>query len=216
MSEWIEIGTIVAAHGLHGEVRVYPNSDFPERFIEAGMRWLLQPGQTEPQPVEFLGGYLMPSKGIYVVELAGIENRDQAEALQGSQLLVTDQDRPHLEDDEFYVIDLIGSEVYHQATGTLIGKVVDLIPAGNDLLEVELNPDLIASKSETSEPVSETKTPKSKKQRKPPQAKTILIPFVKEIVPMVDLQQKRLEITPPKGLLDLEHLGEDSKSQTES
>lgn len=216
MSEWIEIGTIVAAHGLRGEVRVYPNSDFPERFLEPGMRWLLPTGQTEPEPVEFLGGYLMPSKGIYVVELAGVETREQAEALQGSQLFVTEQDRPHLEDDEFYVIDLLGSEVFDQATGTLIGKVVNIIPAGNDLLEVELNANLIASKAETPEPVPDAKTSKSKKQRKPPQAKTILIPFVKEIVPMVDLQQKRLEITPPKGLLELEHLGEESKSKPES
>ena len=208
MSEWIEIGTIVAAHGLRGEVRVYPNSDFPERFIEAGMRWLRQPGQTEPQPVEFLGGYLMPSKGIYVVELAGVENRDQAEALQGSQLLVTEQDRPHLEDDEFYVIDLIGSEVVDQTTGTLIGKVVNVIAAGNDLLEVELNADLLPPQPELPEPISESKTAKSKKQRKSTQPKTILIPFVKEIVPMVDLEQKRLEITPPKGLIELEALGE--------
>ena len=36
--KWLEIGTIVAAQGLRGEVRVYPSSDFPERFLEPGTR----------------------------------------------------------------------------------------------------------------------------------------------------------------------------------
>ena len=41
--EWIEIGTIVAPQGLHGELRVYPDSDFPERFLVPGTRWLKHP-----------------------------------------------------------------------------------------------------------------------------------------------------------------------------
>jgi len=202
MSEWIEIGTIVAAHGLRGEVRVYPNSDFPERFIEPGQRWLLQPGQTEPEPVEFLGGYLMPSKGIYVVEIEGIEDRSQAEALQGCPLLITDQDRPHLEADEFYVLDLIGLEVFDQQKAQLIGKVVDVISAGNDLLEVELNSQPPTPEPPVVEPTPDPPGRKSKNKRKPNQRQTVLIPFVKEIVPIVDLEQKRIEIMPPRGLIE--------------
>ncbi|MGL5065919.1 MAG: ribosome maturation factor RimM, partial [Microcoleus sp.] len=78
MSDWIEIGTIVAAQGLYGEVRIYPNSDFPERFIEPGKRWLLYPNQKEPEAIEFLGGRYVPGKGLYVVELAGVESREDA------------------------------------------------------------------------------------------------------------------------------------------
>ncbi|HAN73465.1 MAG TPA: ribosome maturation factor RimM [Planktothrix sp. UBA8407] len=202
MSEWIEIGTIVAAHGLRGEVRVYPNSDFPERFIEPGQRWLLHPGQTEPEPVEFLGGYLMPSKGIYVVEIEGIEDRSQAEALQGCPLMVTDQDRPYLEDDEFYVLDLIGLEVFDQEKARIIGRVVDVIPAGNDLLEVELYSPTPTEETPVSEPIPELIHRKSKKKRKLKPLPTVLIPFVKEIVPIVDLEQKRIEIIPPRGLIE--------------
>ncbi|BBD56647.1 ribosome maturation factor RimM [Planktothrix agardhii] len=202
MSEWIEIGTIVAAHGLTGEVRVYPNSDFPERFIEPGQRWLLHPGQTEPEPVEFLGGYLMPSKGIYVVEIEGIEDRNQAEALQGCPLLITDQDRPYLEEGEFYVLDLIGLEVFDQRKAEVIGKVIDVISAGNDLLEVELNSPTSTQDTLVSEPIPEGIHRKSKKKRKPKPLPTVLIPFVKEIVPIVDLEQKRIEITPPPGLIE--------------
>lgn len=197
MSEWIEIGRIVAAQGLDGEVRVYPNSDFPERFLEPGQRWLLRPGETEPQPIEFLGGRYIPGKGLYAVQLAGVEDRDDAEALRGCQLLVSADDRPHLEEGEFYVQDLMGLEVFHQVTGELIGTVVDLMPAGNDLLEVELRSQAVF---ETETEISDPK--KQGKKKRPGKGKTILIPFVQEIVPVVDLAGKRIEITPPAGLIE--------------
>jgi 16S rRNA processing protein RimM len=137
MSKWIEIGRIVAPQGLKGDIRVYPSSDFPERFTEPGKRWLLSPGQIEPRSIELLRGRYLPSKGLYVIELAGIENREQAEALRNSQLLIEQGDRPQLEVDEFYVPDLIGLTVINQLNRKVIGKVISIIFAGNDLLEVE-------------------------------------------------------------------------------
>ncbi len=208
MSEWIEIGTIVSAQGLDGELRVYPNSDFPERFLLPGQRWMAAPGQTEPQSVELLGGRLIPGKGLYVIELAGIETRDQAESLRDYRLLVPDSDRPPLEEDEFLVRDLIDLNVILQATGECIGQVINVIPAGNDLLEVKLNtPENEAVKSEIIEPIPEDKSnPSRRKKRakkpKPPKPKTLLIPFVKEIVPVVDFENSQVEITPPDGLIE--------------
>lgn len=211
MSEWIEIGTIVAAQGLYGEVRVYPDSDFPERFVEPGKRWLLFPNKTEPEAIEFLGGRYIPGKGLYAVEVAGVEDRDAAEALRGCKLFVQKGSRPYLEPDEFYVQDLFGMEVFNQLTGEMLGKVCDIIPAGNDLLEVELNQTeaIKAAESEVAETVSvqvEHKDSRRKKRKtprvKPPQTKKVLIPFVKEIVPIVDLEKGRIEIVPPSGLLD--------------
>jgi len=63
-SSWLEIGKIVAPQGLDGEVRVYPSSDFPERFLEPGRRWLRRTGAGEPQPVELLFGRYIPGKGL--------------------------------------------------------------------------------------------------------------------------------------------------------
>ncbi|MEG4404138.1 ribosome maturation factor RimM [Microcoleus sp. MON2_D5] len=213
MSEWIEIGKIVAAQGLDGEVRVYPDSDFPERFIEAGKRWILRPNKSEPEPIEFLGGRYIPGKGLYAVELEGVEDRDSAEALRGCKLFVEKTDRPYLESDEFYVQDLIGMEVFNQLTGEILGKVSDIIPAGNDLLEVETNltpPETVAAELEKPK---QPETPKAnadpRNTRKPrnirvkePKSTKILIPFVEEIVPVVDLEQGRIEIMPPPGLLE--------------
>ncbi len=203
MSEWIEIGTIVSAQGLQGEVRVYPNTDFPERFLEAGERWILSPGQPEPQLVELLGGRYIPSKGLYVIELAGIEDREQAETLRDSKLLVPQTDRPHLEEDEFYLLDLIGLEVFDQSQGEVIGVVVSLVQAGNDLLEVKLNSPLVTEEVEVSPPpaVHPSRRKKPLPKRKPPRPPMVLIPFVMEIVPVVDLEKGRIEITPPPGLL---------------
>jgi 16S rRNA processing protein RimM len=178
---WLEIGKIVAPQGLNGELRVYPNSDFPERFVEPGQRWLLHPGETQPQPIELLGGRYIEGKGLYVVEIAGVEERNQAEALRGCLLMVPESDRPPLEEDEYHVLDLLGLEVFMQESGDSIGTVVDVIAAGNDLLEVQLHQ-------------QDERKNKSKK---------VLIPFVKAIAPVVDLEAKRIEITPPPGLLEI-------------
>ena len=201
MSEWIEIGKIVAPQGLYGEVRVLPSSDFPERFLQPGRRWLLEPGQSEPQPIELLGGRLIPSKGLYVVELGGIENREQAESLRGSKLFVSPSDRPHLEENEFYLLDLIGLKVFNQLTEDAIGVVISLVPAGNDLLEVELYSS--TSETATDSDKSSTDVPSRRKKRpRKSKPKTVLIPFVEEIVPVVDLEKGQIEIIPPVGLIE--------------
>ena len=171
------IGKIVAAQGMKGEVRVYPESDFPERFLVAGTRWLLRSHSKTPEPIQLVRGRYLDGKGLYVVQLAGVTDRTQAEALQDCKLFVPEGDRPPLEAGEFHILDLIGLDVVKQATQTSIGKVISIIRAGNDLLEVQ---------------------PHQADDKPLP---TLLIPFVEAIVPVVDLQQRRIEITPPPGLL---------------
>ena len=213
MSEWIEIGKIVAAQGLDGEVRVYPDSDFPERFIEPGKRWILRPNKSEPEPIEFLGGRYIPGKGLYAVEVEGVEDREGAEALRNCKLFVEKTDRPYLEPDEFYVQDLIGMEVFNQLTGEILGKVSDIIPAGNDLLEIETNltpPETVVTELEKPKQPETPKANADPRNTRPPRktrvnqpkSTKILIPFVEEIVPIVDLEQGRIEILPPPGLLE--------------
>jgi 16S rRNA processing protein RimM len=174
MDEWIKIGKIVAAQGLKGEMRVYPDSDFPERFEQPGDRWLLRPGATEPEKVRLRSGKPLAGKGLYIVTFTGITSREQAEALRDSYLVVKQSDRPPLEEGEFHVMDLIGLEVFDQATQTRVGTVTDVFAAGNDLLEVALERE---------------GNPK------------VLVPFVEAIVPIVDLVGGRVEITPPLGLI---------------
>ena len=188
--ELLVVGKIVAAQGLRGELRVNPLSDFPERFTKAGPRWLQPPAQkrcpaAEPQAVQLLSGRQLPGKELFVIRLEGINDRSSAEACVGQELLVPSDERPKLAKGEFHLLDLVGLEVRLLESGTPIGRVQDLLHAGNDLLEVQLD---------------------GKKQ-------PLWIPFVESIVPRVELQEGWIGITPPPGLLELaETKAEDGQS----
>lgn len=176
--ELLLVGRLVAAQGLGGELRVLPLSDFPERFTRAGARWLRARGGP-PQPVTLRSGRQLPGKELFVVRFAGIDNRSAAELLVGHELLVDAADRPPLAPGEFHLLDLVGLEVRlmeaQQVPGAAIGRVCDLLHAGNDLLEVELSG----------------------------RGRRVLIPFVAAIVPVVNLAGGWIGLTPPPGLLDL-------------
>lgn len=185
--ELITIGTIVSPHGLKGEVKVYTDSDFLERFETPGKRWLKRPDTEHKELVTLTRGYPLPGKNFYVVTFKEVTTRNEAEALRKSQLFVNKDDRPLLEENEFHVADLIDLAVIDQTTENQIGHVVDLYTAGNDLLVVALEPPFVEQYF--------ADKPKAKTQ--------VLIPFVEEIVPIVDLTNGRLVVNLPPGLLEL-------------
>ena len=84
----LEVGRLVAAQGLGGELRVVPLSDFPERFTQPGPRWL-RPPRGPLQPVTLLAGRQLPGRELYVVSLEGIRTRTAAEAVVGHRLLAS-------------------------------------------------------------------------------------------------------------------------------
>ena len=185
---WLEIGTIVAPQGLEGELRVLSVSDFPERFQKRGMRGIQGTQGGEIQEITLLRGRELPGKNVYVIKLEGVENREQAEALRGYKLWANKLEKPRLKADEYHVSELVNLEVYHHLTGEKIGVVVDILWAGNDILAVQLEANLASVKKKS--PSSDSKA-------------TALVPFVKEIVPLVDLKAARIEIAPPPGLLEI-------------
>jgi 16S rRNA processing protein RimM len=204
MNNLLEVGKIVSPQGLNGELRVYPDSDFPERFIEPGTRWLQHPDSNEIIELELLEGRYIPGKNLYVIKLEGINNRDRAEELRGYKLLVDNTNLPILEEDEYHVAELIDLEVYNQLTGENIGVVIDIFEAGNYLLEVQLHnqPELEQKPVKDLSQISR-KSKRRKLKSKPKKPLTILIPFVKEIVTIVNLEEGRIEIVPPFGLLEI-------------
>ncbi len=187
------VGTLVAAQGLAGELRILPRSDFPERFTQPGPRWLLA-RQGMPRAVELLGGRQLPGKSLFAVRLAGVSSRDAAEALVHQEFLVDASQRPKLAPGEFHLLDLVGLQVRlldaaepGSSPGAPIGRVVDLIHGGNDLLAVELAP-------AESPPAT---------GGQPATGRRVLVPFVEAIVPIVKLQEGWIGLTPPPGLLEL-------------
>lgn len=185
---WLEIGTIVAPQGLEGELRVLSVSDFPERFQKRGIRGIQGSQGGEIREITLLRGRELPGKNVYVIKLEGVENREQAEALRGYKLWANKLEKPRLKADEYHVSELVNLEVYHHLTGEKIGVVVDIFWAGNDILAVQLEANL---------PPVNKKSPSSDSKA------TVLVPFVKEIVPLVDLKAARIEIAPPPGLLEI-------------
>ena len=170
---WMLIGEIVAPQGLRGDVRINPSSEFPERFTKPGKRWIQKTNEL-PTEIKLKKGTLIPGKSIYVISIEGVSNRSSAEEIIGWKLVIPIDSRPTLTKDEYHYLDLIGLEAREGPKKTLIGYVTDLIKGGNDLLEIELV-----------------------------EGKKVLVPFVREIVPVIEIKEKWLLINPPPGLLEL-------------
>ena len=202
--EWLEVGKITSPQGLKGELRVYPDSDFPERFTQAGIRWLQHPTTAAIKEMQLQGGRYIAGKNLYVIKLEGVGSREAAEEFRDYKLLVNKSDRPKLKQDEYHVSDLVGLEVFHQETQENIGVVIDLYSAGNDLLEIRLHKQPnIEVKPETDLSQISRRSKRKKYRAKSKKPVTVFIPFVKEIVPIVDISNQKIEISPPDGLINI-------------
>ena len=174
-NEWLVVGLITSCHGINGQVKVKSLSDFEERFLKPGMRWL-QKENEPPSEIKLISGFKQPGKETFIIKFKGINNRNNAEQLKKYKILVKTNKLPKLRKEEYHLLELINLQVKTVENDELIiGKVTNLENEKNNLLVIEL----------------------FKNQKK------VLIPFVKEIVPLVDIKNNFLIIDPPKGLLDL-------------
>ncbi|KAL9366927.1 hypothetical protein Peur_038126 [Populus x canadensis] len=207
-SEFVEVGYISNVHGLQGEISVKPTTDFPElRFSKPGRRWLRQlvSGKDVIREVELVEGRGHHGRKSWILKFGGIDTVDRAKLLVGSTLLVREYERPELEEGEFYSRDLIGMRVILKETGECVGTVVNVFDnGGNDLLQVMLY---------TSSDVPDG-TRKSKPAEAGVSGHLAWVPFVEAIVPDVNMNEREMRITPPKGLLEL-NLRLDERSKKE-
>lgn len=134
------VGYVAGAHGIRGGVRVHLH-DSDSEALTIGRRVVLQRegqglGTHELRSVEPIPG----KPGRYRVTLAGVADRNAAEALRGSELLVDRSELPELPDDEFYLVDTIGLPVERDRDGVAqaLGTVVGITTNGvQDLLQVQ-------------------------------------------------------------------------------
>lgn len=133
--EHITIGTITSPRGVRGEVNVYPHTDRPERFGALRSVWLGRDGVAErPFQVEAASCH----GRMATVKLAGVDSRDQAEALRGTDLLVPADEAWPLAEGEYYHFQLIGLDVY-DLEGRFRGKLTRVYPGpANDCFAVKL------------------------------------------------------------------------------
>ena len=101
-TEWLTVGLITSCHGINGQVKVKSLSDFEERFLNPGMRWLQKENKT-PSKIELLTGFKQPGKETFIVKFKGINTRNQAEQLKKLKILVKTNTLPKLKKEEFHL-----------------------------------------------------------------------------------------------------------------
>ncbi len=168
------VGRVVKAHGITGELVVEVRTDDPDMRFAPGARLRAQPARGGARR-ECVVESAREHSGRLLVRLAGVTDRDAAEALRGNVFLVDTDDLPPIDDpDEFYDHQLEGLRVVTTA-GQLVGNVREVLhTAAGELLSV---------------------TPETGAE--------VLVPFVSAIVTEVSLQNQTIMIDPPDGLLEL-------------
>ncbi|MBQ7659723.1 MAG: 16S rRNA processing protein RimM [Alphaproteobacteria bacterium] len=134
MSEWICLAKIVGAHGIKGEVKLKSFTSNPKDVCAYGK--LSDKSQTKTFALKFVGF----SKDLLRVKIEGINDRNAAETLVGTELFVHRSALPELGQDTYYHSDLIGLKVVELSSGDEVGTVSGIYNFGaGDILEISFN-----------------------------------------------------------------------------
>lgn len=125
--EYLLVGTIVKPHGIRGDVAMRLETDFPERLLEADILYI--GAEYTPHEVQRIRRH---SSGM-LVQLAGINDRNEAEVLRKAAVYIHIDEAIPLEDGEYYLYEIQGIQVVTDA-GKILGQLTDFIETGaNDV-----------------------------------------------------------------------------------
>ena len=130
-SALIQLGFVGAPFGVRGWIKLRSHTDPPERLLEHRQLHIGQGTAWQSYRIEASGR----SGGALTAKLAGIEDRDQAQALRGAQVCVPRSELPQRDDRDFYRADLIGCEVVN-LDGASLGNVQHFIESPAQVLMV--------------------------------------------------------------------------------
>ena len=176
LNDLIELGAVSEAQGLQGQVKVRPHSSEPVALLSSKAVWLsLIPrrdtGVSASVGQASLTQYKVKSakmhSGNVVMALEGVSDRDQALALKGARILVARDAFPKADSDSYYWVDLIGCKA-NNLQGEFLGTVIDVTEHGAHGVIV----------------IGDSATNEIKQ----------LVPFVKEVVQNVDLENKTITL----------------------
>lgn len=201
---WAWLARLRRPQGRKGEILAEILTDFPEKFAERRHLWLLPPSpsppspspqsptsapppksgprptaesrsKTEPRPVELVHHWL--HKGSIVLHFAGVDSISAAEQLAGLIVAIPSSERASLAEDEVYIADLIGSELVDIAgpAPVSLGSILDVDRTAGPVA-------LLVVQGANGE---------------------ILVPFAKSFLPQIDLEHKRVEMSLPPGLANI-------------
>jgi 16S rRNA processing protein RimM len=171
----LTVGRVVKAHGIGGEVVVEIRTDDPAARFAPGNTLRAKRSRGGGEEVSYVVAHAREHGARLLVRLAGVDDRETADALRGSLLVVDSDDLPPIDEpDTYYDHQLEGLRV-RTTTGRDVGVVAEVLhTAGGELLAVRRD------------------------------SGEVLVPFVSAIVMSVSLQDRLVEIDPPEGLLDLQ------------
>ena len=167
MEDLLQVGVITTTHGIRGEVKVYPTTDDAHRFdyLESV---LLDTGkelcELEIQRVKYF-------KQFVILKFRDVDNINDIEPYKGKSLYVTRDFAVPLEENEYYIADLIDMDVFLE-DGSLFGTLKDVMETGaNDVYVIHTT-----------------------------DKKEVLVPAIKDCVKEVDVEQNKMIIHLLKGL----------------
>ncbi|MCM1286676.1 MAG: ribosome maturation factor RimM [Clostridium sp.] len=169
MEDFFRIGVITKPHGLKGEVKVFPTTDDAKRFKKLKkcvIRTKKGDIEAEKKSCKFF-------KNLVILSFVGYDDINEVEAFRNCDIYVSREDAVPLEEGEYYISDVIGSEVYED-NGSRLGTVDDVLQTGaNDVFIVAME-----------------------------NGKELLVPVINDCVIEIDTEGKKVIVKLMKGMLD--------------
>ena len=169
MEKYLEIGQIVNTFGIKGQVKIVPFTDDITRYDELKEIYVEKKNELKLFQIEQVNY----KKNMVILKLKGIETVEEAEKLRNCYLKIDRKDAKELPKDTYFIVDLLGLDVYTDE-GKLLGKVDDIYNAGSS--------DIYVIKDEL--------------------GKQILLPAIKDVLKEVDLENQKIIVHLIKGLVD--------------
>ncbi len=168
MEELLQVGVITQTHGIRGEVKVFPTTDDVARFQDLKQVLLDTGKETLPLEIEHVKFF----KQFVILKFKGYDNINDIERYRRCPLLVERKDAVALEEDEYFITDMIGMKVVTDA-GVEFGVLKDVMTTGaNDVYVIDH-----------------------------PTEGEVLVPAIKECILEVDIAGRQMKIHVMDGLI---------------
>ena len=168
MDKYFEIGQIVNTNGLKGFVKVKPFTDDIKEFETFETIYV----QKKTELIEFKIESVRYAKNMVLLKLKGIDDIDSAEALRNLYIKVSREQLPELQENSYYIVDLLECEVV-TVEGKILGKMDDVFNTGSN--------DIYVVKNE--------------------KGKQILLPAIKEVIKTIDIPNRKITVKLMEGLI---------------
>ena len=186
---WVTLAHLLRPQGRKGELLAELYSDFPDRFAARPTVYLAPPsftGSTESARKALVISHWLPSgknQGRIVLHFEGISSITEAEQLAGLDVIVPAEDRVPLGENEHYVDDLVGCMVFDREAEIGVVEEVQFATSSDG-----------SQRRSESAPTLAVLTPEGDQ---------VLIPYVTAFLDFVDCGKRRIQMTLPAGLLEI-------------